>query len=200
MRERIAHLAARLMAEDGIQDFGFAKRKAAQQMGAADTRNLPNNSEIEEALRAFRALYQKDEHARILLHLRQQALAVMRRLDRFDPFLAGSVLSGTAGRYSDINLQIFTDSAKDVEYFLIRERIAYRAGEKRLPSAGEGWHSVPTFTLSEGAATVTIAVHPRNDLRVASKGGAEGAGPGRVRAAYLEALLNAADTWEAPNT
>ena len=34
-RERIAHLAARLMAEDGIEDYAQAKRKAARQAGSA---------------------------------------------------------------------------------------------------------------------------------------------------------------------
>jgi hypothetical protein len=52
MRERIAHLAARLIAVDGIDDYALAKRKAARQAGAPDTRNLPNNDEVEHALRA----------------------------------------------------------------------------------------------------------------------------------------------------
>ena len=37
MRMRIAQIAARIMAEDGIDDFGLAKRKAARQIGAPDT-------------------------------------------------------------------------------------------------------------------------------------------------------------------
>ena len=43
LRERITQLAARLMAEDGIDGFAFAKRKAARQLGAADTPHLPHN-------------------------------------------------------------------------------------------------------------------------------------------------------------
>ena len=35
-RSRIAHLAARLMAEDGIEDYAIAKRKAARQAGIPD--------------------------------------------------------------------------------------------------------------------------------------------------------------------
>ena len=45
MRERIAQLAARLMAVDGIDDYALAKRKAARQAGAPGTRNLPNNDD-----------------------------------------------------------------------------------------------------------------------------------------------------------
>ncbi len=35
MRERLAHEAARVMAESGIEDFGLAKRKAAERLGVA---------------------------------------------------------------------------------------------------------------------------------------------------------------------
>ena len=62
MRGRIAHLAARMIAADGVSDYGLAKRKAARQVGAPDSRNLPTNLEIEDALRSYQALYQADEH------------------------------------------------------------------------------------------------------------------------------------------
>ncbi|PZP64535.1 MAG: hypothetical protein DI596_01715 [Azospira oryzae] len=188
MRERIAHLAARLMAQDGVQDFGTAKRKAAEQLGAADTRHLPTNSEVEEALRAFRALYEPEEHAAVLRALREAALSVMRRLEAFNPHLTGSVLTGTAGKYSDINLQLFTDSVKDVEYFLMREKIPYRAGERRV-AAGDGWRSVPVFSICAGQATVNIAVYGTKDLWSAGRPSSENGIPLRAKTAYVEMLL-----------
>ena len=36
MRARIAAAAARIMAEEGIDDFALAKRKAAERLGATD--------------------------------------------------------------------------------------------------------------------------------------------------------------------
>ena len=42
------------MAAGGVQDFALAKRKAARQLGANDTQNLPNNTEIEQVLEAMR--------------------------------------------------------------------------------------------------------------------------------------------------
>ena len=63
MRARIAAVAARIMAEDGVDDFALAKRKAARQLGAAETEALPANDEVEAELHAYRALYQPDEHA-----------------------------------------------------------------------------------------------------------------------------------------
>ena len=85
MRRSIAALAARLMAEDGIADYGLAKRKAARQLGAPETEALPNNAEIETELRAYQALYQVDEQRERLLDMRRAAAEVMRLLDPFKP-------------------------------------------------------------------------------------------------------------------
>src|SRR2546429_239040 len=56
MRVRIAAAAARMMAEDGLDDFALAKRKAARQLGAEDTQALPKNEEIEAEARAVPVL------------------------------------------------------------------------------------------------------------------------------------------------
>jgi len=63
-----------MMAEDGISDFGFAKRKAARQLGANDADALPTNAEIEAELRAWQALYQDEEQAERLLEMRRAAV------------------------------------------------------------------------------------------------------------------------------
>lgn len=177
MRERIAYLAARLIAEDGIDDFSQAKRKAAQQIGAPDTHCLPNNSEIERALRTFRSLYQQDEQPRVLVHLRQQALELMRLLGRFNPYLTGPVLTGIAGKYSEIDLKLYTDSVKDVEFFLIDHRIPYKSGEIR-----SGWGSVPVFVLEQDGIAANVAVYPENDLYTVSNP--------RARLSQVEELLS----------
>src|SRR6185503_13986681 len=85
MRARIAAAAARIMAEEGIDDFALAKRKAARRLGAAATEALPGNDEIEAALREYRALYQAAEHAERITELRRVALDAMRALERFSP-------------------------------------------------------------------------------------------------------------------
>src|SRR5262245_17673993 len=84
MRARIAAAAARIMAVDGVDDFALAKRKAARTLGAADTESLPANEEIEVELRAYRALYQAEEHPERIAELRRTALEAMRALERFN--------------------------------------------------------------------------------------------------------------------
>jgi hypothetical protein len=189
MRERIAHLAARLMAVDGIDDFALAKRKAARQAGAPDTRNLPNNEEVESALRAYQQLYQADEQRERLLHLRQCAHDMMQLLARFDPHLCGAVLSGSAGKYADIELLLFADSMKDVEMFLLDRHIAYRSSERRI-HVGDEARSVPNFSISTDTADFDITVLAPRDLRAQIRSTAEGRPLERVRAEWLNAVLS----------
>ena len=162
MREQLAHQAAKLMAEDGITDHAFAKRKAARQLGAADTQHLPSNQEVDEALHSYRALYQRDSHPGILYQLREEALTTMRLLAEFHPYLTGSVLSGTAGEQSDINLMLFSDDAKAVLLFLLKHKIDFEDGEWRTRVGGHE-ETVPSYTLTGESGTQThIIVLPEN--------------------------------------
>lgn len=162
MREQLAHQAAKLMAENGITDHAFAKRKAARQLGAADTQHLPSNQEVDEALHSYRKLYQHETHPNILQQLREQALATMRLLAEFNPYLTGSVLSGTAGAHSDINLMLFSDDAKAVLLFLLKRNIEFGDGEWKVRVGGHE-ESVPSYTLTgESGIQTHIIVLPEN--------------------------------------
>jgi len=162
MREQLAHHAARLMAEDGITDYALAKRKAAKQMGAEDTRHLPSNQEVDEALHSYRVLYQHDSHPDVLYQLREETLAAMRLLEPFQPYLTGSVLSGTAGEQSDINLMLFSDDAKAVLLFLLKHNLEFEDGEWRVRVGGHE-ETVPSYTLTgESGTQIHIIVLPEN--------------------------------------
>jgi hypothetical protein len=162
MREQLAHLSARLIAEDGITDFAFAKRKAAKQLGAADTQHLPSNQEVEEALHSYRALFQHESHPSVLYQLRSEALAAMQVLSPFNPYLTGSVLSGTASEHSDINLMLFSDDAKAVLLFLLKSNIEFEDREWRARIGGHE-ESVPSYTLTgESGTLIHVIVLPEN--------------------------------------
>ncbi|HXZ96946.1 MAG TPA: hypothetical protein VEG37_07885 [Burkholderiales bacterium] len=188
LRQHIAHQAARLMAEDGIVDFALAKRKAARQAGASGVRDLPTNEEVEQALRAYQELYQSEEQHAVLMQLRKQAVAVMQLLISFNPHLTGSVLSGTAGRHSEVSLQVFVDSIKDVELFLLNNQIPYRRAEKRM-YIGDACRVIPVFTLDKDEANVTIAVFSTDDQRHPLRTSIDGKPIARARTEVLENLL-----------
>jgi len=162
MREQLAHQAARIIAEEGVTDLAFAKRKAAKQLGAADTQHLPSNEEVEVALHTYRALYQADTHPDILRELREEALAAMQVFAEFNPYLTGSVLSGSAGEDSDINLMLFSDDAKAVLLSLLNNNIDFEDGEWRARIGGHE-EIVPSYTLtSESDVLIHIIVLPEN--------------------------------------
>jgi hypothetical protein len=191
MRSHLAYLAARLMAEGGIQDYAQAKQKAARQAGVPDTQSLPDNREIEEALRTYQALYQQEEHGRILSQLREQAVQLMELFEPFNPYLVGSVLDGTAGRYSDINLHLFCDSAKDVEIFLLNRNVQYETGLRRT-RLGDRQIDAPTLSLDFEGIVATLTVFDTDDLRIVPKYRADGRPVERARLAQVRALLSAA--------
>jgi hypothetical protein len=169
MREQLAQQAAKLMAEDGITDHAFAKRKAARQLGAADTQHLPSNQEVDDALHSYRLLFQRDSHPGILYQLREEALAIMQLLESFHPYLTGSVLSGTAGEHSDINLILFSDDAKAVLLFLLKHNIEFEDGEWRVRVGGHE-ELVPSYTLTGDSGTqIHIIVLPDNARRSGSR-------------------------------
>lgn len=193
MRARIAAAAARIMAEDGVDDFALAKRKAARQLGASDTEALPRNDEIEAELRAYRALYQPEEHASRIGELRSIALDAMRALERFNPYLTGPVLKGTAGPYAEIELQLFPESAKEVEIFLLERRLAYSTHEGRRFS-GERAHAMSVFSLEWRDTPLKLAVFDPRDERVALKTSQAGRVMDRAAIAEVEALLRSGST------
>jgi hypothetical protein len=190
-RERIAQLAARLIAEDGIEDYALAKRKAARQAGVPDKRQLPNNEEIDAELRLYRELFQK-EHAMQLRELRLLALEVMNEFDRFNPYLTGSALTGGAGKYAGIQLQLFTDDTKSVEHYLLERRSNFRSGQTRL-YAGDMELVAPIMSFVRNGVEIRLTVLSLRELRSRLKASAAGKPIERARREAVEAMIAAAD-------
>lgn len=173
-RTYIAHLAARLMAEDGITDMALAKRKAARLAGSEATRErLPSNEEVEGALRAYVQLYQAEEHTARLDHLRAKALEMMRLLEKFNPRLCGPVLEGSSGRYSNIDLHLFADSAKDFEFFLIDHGWEYRSRSRNV-FVGAQQKTVAAFLIIADGADFDVSVFAPLDLKLGIRNSANG--------------------------
>jgi hypothetical protein len=163
-RARIAAIAARLMAEDGIDDFALAKRKASRQVGVVSAQSLPGNDEIEMELRAYQSLYQGREQRERIQYLRKHALEIMQMLEPFRPYLSGAVLKGTAGRYSEIDLQLFTDDSKAVELFLLNSGVSYDTVDLRR-FAGDHARAVSVLRYDWLGVPVNLAVHTLKDER-----------------------------------
>ena len=194
VRAAIAAAAARLIAQDGA-DYNTAKRKAARQvLGTSQltANQLPDNVLIENEVRLYNALFLADTQPARLLNLRRVALQVMQALQQFHPFLTGAVLNGTAGPHAEIHLQLFADSAKEVQMFLLDKNIMLDISE--TPHFKGPRHD-PVETVSflwrhEGQnEAVHAALYELDDLRGAMKPKADGS-PVRADCAALQALLD----------
>ncbi len=165
LRERIAQEAARLIAEEGVSDYGMAKRKAATHLGALDSKHLPRNSEVEHALIDYQRLFQADTQPATLRRWRLRAVEAMEFLEKFQPRLVGAVLTGTAGPYSDVELHVFAETPETVALFLMQSRIPYRQAERRLRLAADQYAVYPTYRFLAGDAAMELTVFPIDGLR-----------------------------------
>lgn len=182
-RASIASAAARLMAEDGITDYHLAKRKAARQLGLTEHVALPDNAEVEAELRAYRTLYQGEEHAEMLAAMRHSALDLLELLADFNPYLTGSVLDGTAGEHSRIDILLFADSAKEVEISLLNRGIDIEHVEPR----NERVEAV--LVMETDTVDANLVIMPPHLERVSLKH-RDGRPRERIRADALQALIS----------
>lgn len=187
IREHIAYLAARIMAEDGIADHALAKRKAARQAGAVDARQLPDNEEIDAALRTYRLLYQK-QHPLQLRELRFLAVEIISEFLQFYPRLTGPVLNGSAGKFSDIELHLFAESSKQVELDLLNRGLRYQTAEKCF-YAGEMPVEAVEFSFEREAVTVRLAVLAPREQRTRLKKSLGGKPLDQANLGVVEQLL-----------
>lgn len=188
---QIACTAARLVAEQGL-DYAQAKRKALALLALPENTRLPEDAALEVELRTYQRLYQNAEQTERIDRLRRSALELMRRLHHFTPYLSGAVADGSAPRYAAIDIQLFPDSAKEVEIFLLNAGIAFT-------------HSTPRTARAEAVLTVHgkdalahLVIYPRDEERQAGKTRTGHPRP-RLRLAALERLLAESTTTESPD-
>lgn len=125
LRREIAATAARLIADGGL-DYASAKRKAVKQLlgGGQAKASMPDNDEVDSALREHLELFD-DDHADRVIRRRQAAVALMRRLAAFKPYLTGAVWKGIVAEHAPIHLQLFHDNPKDVAIHLLNDGIRF---------------------------------------------------------------------------
>jgi hypothetical protein len=189
LRRALAQEAARVMAEHGIRDFLFAKRKAAERFGVVDGAVLPRNSEIEDALAEYQRLFGGDEHVESLYAQRLAALEAMRALAPFQPRLVGPVLTGTATEHAHVQLHVFADRAESVAFRLMDQGVPYEMSEKRLKLNADRVLLQPVLEIEIDAQPIEIVVFPVDGIRQAPVSPVDGRPMRRADTAEVEALL-----------
>ena len=178
LRTELAVTAARLIAEEGCE-YAQAKRRAVQEILGEGARRstMPDNSEVEHELRRYLRLFGGQGHRALLATLRNVAADTMQTLSEFDPHLIGAVLNGTATEHSDIHLQLFVDSAKDVELRLMNLGIEFDVADGdadgERPAALERLNFVVRAALCTGSPQrmigVWLHIYARDAIRTAPR-------------------------------
>lgn len=189
LRQALAQEAARVMAEHGVRDFLFAKRKAAERLGIVEGASLPRNAEIEAALAEYQRLFGGDEHARSLQAQRLIAIEAMRMLHAFQPRLVGSVLAGTATTHATVQLHAFADRAESVGFALMDRGVDYEVSEKQLKMGSDRTVLQPMIEFEIDGQLIEIVVFSIDGIRQAPTSPVDGRPMRRADLGAVEALL-----------
>ncbi len=175
VQEEIAATAARMVVEEGLE-YGPAKRRAVKQLGLNARAQLPNNDQVEDAVREYLDLFCADSQPAELAALRALAVVWMERMAAFRPYLGGAVWRGTATGLSDIYLQLFCDDPKSAEISLIDHNVRYEVSTVQ-GFQGEAVDALSILSSCPGLSQkvlVHLMIYDLDDLRGALKPDGQG--------------------------
>jgi predicted nucleotidyltransferase len=111
VRHKVAREAATLLYFGLEKEYKQAKQKAAENLSV---RVLPSNLEVAMELDRVAEETEGPTRTERLIHMRKEALEIMRILKAYCPVLLGSVWRGTIRRGSDIDIAVYHDAHEDV--------------------------------------------------------------------------------------
>jgi len=190
MRHQIAIEAARLIEEEGVKDFHFAKHKAAERLHAPNTHNLPRNDEIQEALYEYQRLFKGESQPEVLKKLRLTSCKAMRFLHEFQPRLVGAVLDGSASEHSDITLHLFAEPSDSISLFFMDNHINYELESDWLTLANGETEERPMYSVLLDDTPIYLVVFDLIGLRQAPRSAITGKPMPRANLDKVEVLLN----------
>lgn len=158
-RQRIAYEAARMMAEAGVQDHEWARRKAAQRLGIHNHHQWPSLTDIQETLSEQQRIFEPDHQAQ-LDQLRTHALQAMQAFKIFHPRLTGPVLDGTADAGSHIILYLYADVPDEVLHELMEKGIPWEERQRQLRFPDGKRRPIPVFRFIAGDYPIELIVLP----------------------------------------
>ena len=128
----IANRAAEIIMEEGITDYHFAKKKAARYLGYKSSDLLPSNDEIDYALNEYQKIYQVDIDVSLIEKIKNEALLIMELFKNFNPHLLGQLIDGLIPKYPILQINLYTDNMKEIEYLLLNNNIMFDLKDKNI--------------------------------------------------------------------
>ena len=167
-RSIVATRAAEIIMEEGVTDYLFAKKKAAKSLGLLTNDNLPSNQEIDNALKEYQNIFQEEVDSAIINKIKEEALNTMVLFEDFNPHLTGQLLEGLIPKFPTIQINLFTDNIKEVEYTLLNNNIAFDVKDtiyQEKLSKKKSTKTIPAFILEGIWFPIELKVYFENDIR-----------------------------------
>ena len=132
LKDMIAQEAAKIIAEKGIQQFGQAKFKAAENLNAMNYGCLPSNSDVEKKIVEYYQLFQADIDFDHIQSLRKIAYDIMHMFNNYLIYLVGPVANGTASVSSAINFHIASEDESEIIQTLIENDLTHKPYDRKI--------------------------------------------------------------------
>lgn len=168
-RLQIAQESARIIAEEGINDYHAAKQKAAAKLHISCSVVLPSNEEIDQALTEYHKIYRASEQQYYINFLRTVSLDAMRFFEAFSPRLVGGALDGNAGQFSPITLHLFPESPEDIMLSLMQYNIPFTESSHEVVDSKGKKHFFPAFNFLFQETPIELKLFSPSNLRQTTK-------------------------------
>lgn len=187
IRQLLVREAARLMYEDGVEQYLDAKRKAAKRVLGKHTKDLPSNGEISEELYNLAKFHNGNEHSQTLFKMRLLAMEVMELMEEFSPRLIGSVSTGRIREGSDIDIHVFTDSLELMQTYLEKLDWCYEIKQVWIEKGGRPMEFNHIYLVFE--YPIELSVYPLNEIRVRGRSSTDGKPIERLSVSKVRELI-----------
>lgn len=163
LQQDVAELAARIVSEEGAANFSLAKQKAAVRLDVPANCALPTDEMVAQQLRLRQRLYtmgQMHGDTEKVAYLLRKSCEIMEKLLPFNPYLTGTTLEPEAPYFAEIVIQLFVESAKEVEIFLLNQHCRF------VHEAPRSARAEAVLALSDEAVPVHLVIYPVHEERV----------------------------------
>ena len=165
----IANRAAEIIMEEGITDYHFAKKKAARYLGYKSSDLLPSNDEIDYALNEHQKIYQVDIDVSLIEKIKNEALLIMELFKNFNPHLLGQLIDGLIPKYPILQINLYTDNMKEIEYLLLNNNIMFDLKDKNISekrTKKKSLRNIPIIKIDGRCFPIELKILDENDLKL----------------------------------
>jgi len=154
--------------EEGITDYQYAKKKAVRYLDLDTVDLLPSNDEIDKALLDYRLIFKAELDIELVKTIKTEALRIMKFFASFNPYFVTQLSEGLLPKYPIIQINLFSDNMKEVEYILLNNNIPFETkdfniSEKRTKK--QSLKKIPLILIERGNVPVELKIFEPHDQK-----------------------------------